>query len=176
MDTYIRGRGLFSSSEGLYSQSILNQGIMIYGCNKLKKNTPTFVPECYVCLLCDICLKNVWLENNALKLNRILELICILTQQFTHHPQSVLVLGSEFCKKVEIYFCDLCKTFVPRIDDQEQALAVHCRGSNHLRWYVKKKDDLALRKRAERIHKMREEQRKVLEKVKYYASLHLQYL
>lgn len=66
---------------------------------------------------------------------------------------------------MEIYFCELCKSFLPRIEDQEQALAVHCRGSSHLRIYVKKKDDLALRKRAERIHRMREEQKKALIKV-----------
>ncbi|XP_054275038.1 uncharacterized protein LOC128994479 isoform X2 [Macrosteles quadrilineatus] len=73
-------------------------------------------------------------------------------------------LGSEYCKKINVYFCELCKTFLPRIEDQEQALAVHCRGSMHLRCYVKKKDDLALRKRAERIHRMREAQRKAEQK------------
>ncbi|KAG8307132.1 hypothetical protein J6590_030065 [Homalodisca vitripennis] len=73
-------------------------------------------------------------------------------------------LGSEYCKKIEIYFCDLCKSFLPRLEDQEQALAVHCRGSSHLRRYVKKKDDMALRIRAERIHRLREEQRKALKK------------
>lgn len=66
---------------------------------------------------------------------------------------------------MEVYFCDLCKTFLPRIEDQEQALAIHCRGRSHLRWYVKKRDDLALRKRAEQIHRLREEQRKALLKV-----------
>lgn len=37
---------------------------------------------------------------------------------------------------------------------------MHCRGSLHLHWYVRKKDDLALRKRAERIHRLQAAQKK----------------
>jgi len=45
-------------------------------------------------------------------------------------------LGKEFCKKVEVYYCELCKFNLPPHDDVEQQLSLHCRNRVHLQRYV----------------------------------------
>jgi len=45
-------------------------------------------------------------------------------------------IGKEFCKKVEVYYCELCKFNLPPHDDVEQQLNLHCRNRVHLQRYV----------------------------------------
>lgn len=44
--------------------------------------------------------------------------------------------GKEFCKKVEVYYCELCKFNLPPHEDVEQQLSLHCRNRVHLQRYV----------------------------------------
>ncbi|XP_049833154.1 uncharacterized protein LOC126275441 isoform X1 [Schistocerca gregaria] len=64
-----------------------------------------------------------------------------------------ICLGAEYVKKVEVYFCDLCRLYLPRFDNPERELSIHCRTRTHLQRYVRYRDDRALRKEAERIHR-----------------------
>lgn len=66
-------------------------------------------------------------------------------------------LGGEHVKKVEVYYCDLCRIYLNRKEDQEIALKKHCTMRSHLRAYVRYRDDRTLRKAAERIHKKHNE-------------------
>ncbi|XP_073976126.1 uncharacterized protein isoform X2 [Rhodnius prolixus] len=68
-------------------------------------------------------------------------------------------LGSEFCKLMEVYFCELCKIYLPRLDDKERALTVHCRSRTHLQRYIRSRDDRNLRRKAVKLHKEREKLR-----------------
>lgn len=74
--------------------------------------------------------------------------------------KSEIKLGAEFCKMVEVYYCDLCKIYLPRLDDKERALTIHCRSRTHLQRYVRlnnsRKDDATLRRKAVRLHKERQ--------------------
>jgi len=65
-------------------------------------------------------------------------------------------LGAEYVKKIEVYFCDLCRLYLPRLDQPERALAIHCRTRTHLQRYVRYRDDRALRSKAEKIHHRKE--------------------
>lgn len=62
-------------------------------------------------------------------------------------------LGADYVKKVEVMYCELCAIYLPRTGEEDVALANHCRTRNHLQRYVRYKDDRALRKEAERIHR-----------------------
>uniref|UniRef100_A0A069DXG9 Putative apoptosis antagonizing transcription factor/protein transport protein n=1 Tax=Panstrongylus megistus TaxID=65343 RepID=A0A069DXG9_9HEMI len=68
-------------------------------------------------------------------------------------------LGSEYCKLMEVYFCELCKIYLPRLDDKERALTVHCRSRTHLQRYIRSRDDRNLRRKAVKLHKEREKLR-----------------
>lgn len=65
-------------------------------------------------------------------------------------------LGAEYVKKIEVYFCELCRLYLPRLDQPERALSIHCRTRTHLQRYVRYRDDRALRTRAEKIHHRKE--------------------
>ncbi|CAH0768761.1 unnamed protein product [Bemisia tabaci] len=74
-------------------------------------------------------------------------------------------LGSEFCRKIEVYYCELCRMQVPRSTTLEMALALHCRNRLHLKKFIRARDDKALRKKAEKIHREKEESEKKEKKV-----------
>ncbi|EAT43281.1 AAEL005277-PA [Aedes aegypti] len=63
------------------------------------------------------------------------------------------VIGREHVKKVEVQYCDLCNMYLPRRDDPEQMVAMHCKTRSHLKLYIHEREDKKLRERAERIHK-----------------------
>lgn len=66
------------------------------------------------------------------------------------------LLGSEYVKKIEVFFCELCRLYLPRLDQPERALSIHCRTRTHLQRYVRYRDDRALRSKAEKIHHRKE--------------------
>ncbi|XP_014294315.1 zinc finger protein on ecdysone puffs [Halyomorpha halys] len=82
--------------------------------------------------------------------------------------RSEIKLGAEFCKMVEVYYCDLCKLYLPRLDDKDKALTVHCRSRTHLQRYVRlnntRKDDATLRRKAVRLHRERQKIKEKKEK------------
>lgn len=82
--------------------------------------------------------------------------------------RSEIKLGAEFCKMVEVYYCDLCKLYLPRLDDKDKALTIHCRSRTHLQRYVRlnntRKDDATLRRKAVRLHRERQKLKEKKEK------------
>ena len=64
-----------------------------------------------------------------------------------------ITLGTEYIKKVEVQFCELCRLYLPHLDQPERAVTIHCRTRNHLQRYVRYRDDRALRSKAEKIHR-----------------------
>lgn len=66
--------------------------------------------------------------------------------------KQMIKVGSEYIKRVEVQFCELCKVYLPRSENNERAVALHCSTRSHLKKYVRDNDDKALRRQAERIH------------------------
>lgn len=66
--------------------------------------------------------------------------------------KQMIKVGAEYIKRVEVQFCELCKMYLPRNDNGERAVALHCSTRSHLKRYVRDNDDKALRRQAERIH------------------------
>ncbi|XP_076643722.1 uncharacterized protein LOC143353974 isoform X3 [Halictus rubicundus] len=66
--------------------------------------------------------------------------------------KQMIKVGAEYIKRVEVQFCELCKTYLPRSENNERAIALHCSTRSHLKRYVRDNDDKALRRQAERIH------------------------
>uniref|UniRef100_A0A0C9R0F9 Pep_3 protein n=1 Tax=Fopius arisanus TaxID=64838 RepID=A0A0C9R0F9_9HYME len=66
--------------------------------------------------------------------------------------KQMIKVGAEYIKRVEVQFCELCKVYLPRNENSERAVALHCSTRSHLKRYVRDNDDKALRRQAERIH------------------------
>ena len=66
-------------------------------------------------------------------------------------------IGSEHIKKMEVWWCELCRVYLPRAEpggaEEAEALRRHCRMRIHLGRYVQHRDTRTLRKHAERIHR-----------------------
>ncbi|XP_058459040.1 ABC transporter F family member 4 [Malaya genurostris] len=80
------------------------------------------------------------------------------------------VIGSEHVKKVEVQYCDLCNMYLPRREDPEKVLRMHCKTRSHLRVYIRNREDKKLRERAERIHKKKLSDAKTKQDAKKDAS------
>lgn len=81
-------------------------------------------------------------------------------------PKSEINVGNEHVKKVEVYYCDLCRFYLPLNDDQTAALAKHCGSRSHLRSYLRYKENQNLRLAAEKIHRRQERQEREAKKEK----------
>lgn len=46
-------------------------------------------------------------------------------------------LGVEFIRKVEAFYCEVCRIYLPRLMNKEKALRIHCRSKNHLKCYLR---------------------------------------
>ncbi|KAL0134761.1 hypothetical protein PUN28_001496 [Cardiocondyla obscurior] len=66
--------------------------------------------------------------------------------------KQMIKVGAEYIKRVEVQYCELCKVYLPRSENTERAVALHCSTRSHLKRYVRDNDDKALRRQAERIH------------------------
>lgn len=66
-------------------------------------------------------------------------------------------VGVDHVKKVEVYYCDLCRIYLSRHATPEREIKEHCRGRMHLQRYVRYKEVKDLRKQAERIHRKSQE-------------------
>lgn len=66
-----------------------------------------------------------------------------------------ITVGIEQIRKVEVYYCDLCRMYLPRVDegDVQRVLAKHCRMRIHMQQYVRYKEDKDLAKHAERLQR-----------------------
>lgn len=73
---------------------------------------------------------------------------------------SEINVGVEHVQKMEVYFCDLCRYYLPVMEDIEGRIKRHCASRQHLRAYLRFKDDRDLRLEAERVHRKRQEKSK----------------
>ncbi|XP_046962759.1 zinc finger protein on ecdysone puffs isoform X1 [Vanessa cardui] len=78
-------------------------------------------------------------------------------------PKVEINIGSEHIKKMEVWWCELCRVYLPRADtgsaEEAEALRRHCRLRIHLGRYVQHRDTRTLRRHAERIHRQLHQQK-----------------
>lgn len=68
-------------------------------------------------------------------------------------------VGTEHIKKVEVFFCELCRLYLPCKGETEATiLKRHCSTRSHLKLYIRYKDDRSLRLEAERIHRKKQKE------------------
>lgn len=79
-------------------------------------------------------------------------------------------IGIEHVNKVEVYYCDLCRYYLPPRDDVEVRIKWHCQSRAHLRAYLQFKDDELLRQDAERLAKKRSDAKKAAAEKKVAAA------
>lgn len=70
------------------------------------------------------------------------------------HKEPVSV-GIEQIRKVDAYYCDLCKMYVGRGNEEimPPILARHCKQRTHMQRYIRYKEDKDLEKRAEKLQR-----------------------
>lgn len=68
-------------------------------------------------------------------------------------PKDKINVGVEHVRKVDVHFCELCKMYLPRGEEDSFLLAKHCSNRTHLQKYVRFKEDRELRKQAERLQR-----------------------
>ncbi|XP_039754538.1 zinc finger protein on ecdysone puffs-like isoform X2 [Pararge aegeria] len=78
-------------------------------------------------------------------------------------PKVEINIGSEHIKKMEVWWCELCRVYLPRAEtgsaEEAEALRRHCRLRAHLGRYVQHRDTRTLRRHAERIHRQLHQQK-----------------
>lgn len=78
-------------------------------------------------------------------------------------PKVEINIGSEHIKKLEVWWCELCRVYLPRAEaggaEEAESLRRHCRMRIHLGRYVQHRDTRTLRKHAERIHRQLHQQK-----------------
>lgn len=62
-------------------------------------------------------------------------------------------VGNEHVKKIEVLYCELCRYYLPHLEDPVAALTKHCSTRNHLRAYLRYKENQSLKITAEMIHR-----------------------
>lgn len=50
--------------------------------------------------------------------------------------KQMIKVGAEYIKRVEVQYCELCKVYLPRSENTERALALHCSMRSHLKRYI----------------------------------------
>lgn len=49
--------------------------------------------------------------------------------------KQMIKVGAEYIKRVEVQYCELCKVYLPRSENTERAVALHCSTRSHLKRY-----------------------------------------
>ncbi|KAK5642426.1 hypothetical protein RI129_008593 [Pyrocoelia pectoralis] len=64
-------------------------------------------------------------------------------------------VGIEQIRKVEVHYCELCKMYLPRVEDGEldKNLSKHCKQRTHMQRYIRYKEDKELASHAERLQR-----------------------
>lgn len=93
-----------------------------------------------------------------------LELLPPEEKEESEEEQITINVGSEHIKKVEVSYCELCVQYISHRGDQNLQLQRHCSSRSHMRNYIRYKDDKALKKEAEALHKKRKAEREKKEK------------
>lgn len=63
------------------------------------------------------------------------------------------LIGADNIKLIQVNYCNLCKMYLPMKNDPDKELRRHCKSRIHLRLYIRQREDMKLRERAQRIHK-----------------------
>lgn len=50
--------------------------------------------------------------------------------------KQMIKVGAEYIKRVEVQYCELCKVYLPRSENTERAVALHCSTRSHLKRYI----------------------------------------
>ncbi|XP_069359971.1 zinc finger protein on ecdysone puffs-like isoform X2 [Maniola hyperantus] len=78
-------------------------------------------------------------------------------------PKVEINIGSEHIKKMEVWWCELCRVYLPRAEagsaEEAEVTRRHCRLRAHLGRYVQHRDTRTLRRHAERIHRQLHQQK-----------------
>lgn len=78
-------------------------------------------------------------------------------------------VGNEHVKKIEVLYCELCRYYLPHLEDPDAALQKHCSTRNHLRAYLRHKEIQSLKITAQMIAHRRDHKEKHPKKdCKYY--------
>lgn len=77
-----------------------------------------------------------------------------------------ITVGIEQIRKVEVYYCELCRMYLPRVEenDVQRVLTRHCKMRSHMQQYVRYKEDKDLAKHAERLQRKENAEREKEEK------------
>lgn len=81
-------------------------------------------------------------------------------------------VGSDHVKKIEVYYCELCRFYLPHLEDPGAAMQKHCSTRNHLRGYLRYKENQSLKQAAELIHRRDREEKTAKKECKFFC-LHL---
>lgn len=73
--------------------------------------------------------------------------------------RSDINVGSDHVKRIEVSYCELCRYYLPHLEDADIALQKHCSTRNHLRAYLRYKENQSLRAAAELIHRRDHEEK-----------------
>lgn len=71
----------------------------------------------------------------------------------TDNSHAEINVGNEHVKKIEVLYCELCRYYLPHLEDPDAALQKHCSTRNHLRAYLRYKENQSLKITAEMIHR-----------------------
>lgn len=55
--------------------------------------------------------------------------------------KQMIKVGAEYIKRVEVQYCELCKVYLPRSENTERAVALHCSTRSHLKRYITVQQD-----------------------------------
>lgn len=98
-------------------------------------------------------------EDDAVVASDQKEISDVATTAVVKASKPEINVGNEHMKKVEVYYCDLCRFYLPYKEEQESALKKHCGTRSHLRSYLRYKENQNLRLAAEKVHRRHLEQR-----------------
>lgn len=73
--------------------------------------------------------------------------------------KSDINVGSEHVQRIEVSYCELCRYYLPHLEDAAVALQKHCSTRNHLRAYLRYKENQSLKAAAELIHRRDHEEK-----------------
>lgn len=73
-------------------------------------------------------------------------------------------IGNEHVKKIEVMYCELCRYYLPHLEEPDAALQKHCSTRNHLRAYLRYKENQTLKITAEMIHRRDHEEKQIVKK------------
>lgn len=98
-------------------------------------------------------------------------LVKTTTISTTDTSRTEINVGNEHVKKIEVLYCELCRYYLPHLEDPEAALQKHCSTRNHLRAYLRYKENQSLKITAELIHRRDHKEKHPKKDCKHIANI-----